>query len=96
MACSRFKRAEGHQANGFIGGGRAHVGQFFLADDVDVEIVIAGILADNHAFVDIHPGPDEQFAALLQVQQRISRGRAGAVGDQRARGPVRDLALPSI
>ena len=44
----------------------------FFADDVDVEIVVLGVFANNHPFIDLDPGADEQFATFLQVPQGVS------------------------
>ena len=45
----------------------------------------AGVLADDHALVDLVARADEHRAALLQVHQRVRRRRAAAVGDERCR-----------
>ena len=72
----------------------AHVGQLFFADCVYVKVVVFGVLADDHAFVNFDAGADEQLAALLQVPEGIGGGGAGAVGDQRAGQAVGNFALP--
>ena len=90
----QIQRAEGNQANCFIGGGCAHVGQLLLAHGVHIEIGIFRILADDHAFIEIDARADEQLSALLQTPQCIGGGNSAAIGDQRARQPVRNLALP--
>ena len=51
------------------------------------------MFADNHAFVNFHARPDKKNSALLQAIERIGRGRSQAVGDERAGGPLRNLAL---
>ena len=55
------------EANGFVGGGRAHVGLLFFFGDVDVDVGFAGIFADDHTYVNFFGGTDEKFAALLQI-----------------------------
>ena len=90
----QIQDARRDQADGFVGGRSAHVGQLLFLDDVDVEVGIAGVLADDHAFVDFRAGRDENLAALLEVEDRVAGGLAGAVGHQRAGGPRRDVALP--
>ena len=74
IACSRFSH-ERHQANRFVGGGRTHVGQLLLAHHVHVQIVVAGVLADDHALVDLDARTNEQIAAVLQSFQCIRRGQ---------------------
>jgi hypothetical protein len=75
-----------NQAQGFIGTGSAHVGQLLLADNIHVQIVVAGVLADNHAFVDFNSGANQQNAAILQAMQRVGGGDALTVADQRPEG----------
>src|SRR5258706_1358461 len=82
------------QADGLIGSGGAHVGELFFLDDVDVQVSIAGVLADDHALVDFGAGSDEHLAALLQVEDRVTGGFAGAIGDKGSGGAGGDLALP--
>ena len=69
---------------------------FFSLVGVDVEVVGARVLADDHPLVDLVAGPDEQRAALLQVEQREGGDRAAAVGDQRAGRPRAQLAVPRL
>ena len=72
--CSRLRVRKGIRRIAFIGGGGAHVGQLLFAHGVDVEIVVARVLADDHAFVDLHAGADEEFAALLQAIEGVGGG----------------------
>ena len=58
----------------------------FSLTGVDVEVVGARVLADDHALVDLLAGPDEQRAALLQVHQRELGGRCR--GGRRRATPV--------
>ena len=53
MACSRLRALCGTRRMRVVGGGSAHVGELLFADDVHVEIVVAGVLADDHAFVNL-------------------------------------------
>src|SRR3979490_720675 len=76
----------GDEADGFVGAGGAHVGLLFFLGDVDVHVLLAGIFAEDHAFVDVYGGADEELAALLNIPQRKRGGNAGTVGDERARG----------
>ena len=58
-----------------------------------IEIVVLGVLADDHAFIDLGARHHEQLAALFQVPQRIGHRLAVAVGDQDAVGAPGDRAL---
>src|SRR5258705_8323020 len=75
----------GNEADGFVGAGGAHVGLLFFLGDIDVPILLAGIFAEDHAFVDLDSGADEEFAALLDIPQRKRGGDTGTIGDQRTR-----------
>lgn len=86
----------GHQALQHVGRGRAHVRQVLLADRVDVEILGAAVLADDHALVELVAGGDEQRAALLQRGQREPGGLAGAVGHERSARSGAQLAEPRL
>src|SRR5208283_682935 len=78
--------AMGNQANGFVGGGRAHVGELLFLGDIDFHVLLAGVFAHDHAFVNFDDRADEKFAAFLQAPERIGRGNTRAVGDERTRG----------
>ena len=86
----------GHQPDELVGGRGAHVRQLLLLGGVDVEVLGAGVLADDHALVDLVAGPHEQRPALLEVEQRERGHRAPAVGDQRAAGAGAQLAVPRL
>ena len=74
----------------------AHVGQVLLLAGVDVEVLGPGVLAHDHALVDLVAGSHEQDAALLQVEQR-ERGHGPApVGDQGAGGPRAQVPVPRL
>src|ERR1035438_4287970 len=83
-----------HQADAFVGGGSAHVGELLFLDDVDVEIGIAGVFADDHAFVDLGSGRDENLAAFLEVEDGVAGGSSGTVRHQGAGGARGNFALP--
>src|SRR3990172_1016830 len=84
------------EADPLVRRGRAHVGELLLLGDVDVEVIVASVLAHNHPFVRLVPGPDEQLAPRLEVVDGVGGGPARPVGHERARPPVRDLALPGL
>src|SRR5882757_4379808 len=76
----------GDEADGFVGAGGAHVGLLFFLGYIHVHVLLAGIFAEDHTFVDLDSGADEEFAALLDIPQRKRGGDTGAIGDKRARG----------
>ena len=94
IACSRFKTLRRNQPDGFIRSGRAHVGQLLFLDDVHVQVAVAGILADDHAFVNFGRGRNEDHAALLQIEDGVAGRHAGTVRHQRPGRAHRDVALP--
>ena len=73
--------------------GGADVGELLALDDVDDEVVVARVLADDHALVDARLRVDHHGAAVLQVEERVGGGLAGGVGDQHAGAAAGDLAL---
>ena len=95
-ACSSESLRGGISFSVSSAGGRAHVGELLLLGDVHVHVVGAGVLADDHAFVDLGGGLDEEGAALLQVHHRERGGGAGPVGDERAAGAGAQLAEPRL
>src|SRR3984957_445695 len=60
-----------NQTNGFVRGGRTHIGLFLFFGDVDVHVVFARVLADDHAFVDFDRGSYEHIAALLNAPDGV-------------------------
>src|SRR6478752_566246 len=79
-----------------VRGGGAHVGELLLLGDVDVHVVGAGVLADDHALVDLGGRVDEERAALLEVDHRVGGDDALAVRDERAARAGRDRAEPRL
>jgi hypothetical protein len=67
-----------------------------LLDWVDVQVLLAGIFADDHPLVDRIAGLDEQGPALLQVEQRKRGHRPAPVRDQGAARPGAQLAVPRL
>ena len=68
----------------------------FSLRGVDVEVVGAGVLADDHALVDLLAGLDEERAALLQRVQGEGRRAPGAVGHERAGRARAQVARPRL
>ena len=82
--CSSEQPPRRDQLLEVVGGRGPDVGLLLLLGDVDVHVVGARVLADDHALVDLGRRLDEHHAALLQVGHGVRRRRARAVGDQRA------------
>src|SRR5690606_8613423 len=75
------RRLEDH---GLVGAGRADVGELLALADVDLHVAGARVLAHDHALVDLDARPDEQGAALLEVEQRVGDGGGVRHGDHDA------------
>src|SRR6476646_2114154 len=88
--------ARGHDLLEVVRAGGAHVGELLLLGDVDVHVVGAGVLADDHALVDLGARLGEQRAALLEVDHGVGRDRTGAVGHEGAAGAGGDGAEPRL
>lgn len=72
--------ADGRQDNGFVLAGCAHVGELLFLGGVHVDVVVAVVLADDHAFVDGIARHHEKLAARLKVEEGVGDGIPGAVG----------------
>ena len=81
------------EAQSFVRRRGAHVGELLFADGVDVEIVVARVLTDDHAFVDFDAAADEKHATILHAEERVGGGGSRAVADQSAGETLRNLAL---
>ena len=55
----------------------------FLLAHVDVQVLVAAVLADDHALVDFDRGADKQFTTFLSHEERIGRAGSGFEGYQR-------------
>src|SRR6478735_8775344 len=88
--------ARRHDLLEVVRGGGAHVGELLLLGDVDVHVVGAGVLADDHALVDLGGRLDEERAALLEVDHGIGGDDALAVRDERTARAGRDGAEPRL
>src|SRR5712691_2227612 len=84
------------QLDGLVRGGRAHVGELLLLGDVDVDVGLARVLADDLALVDLDAGPDEHGAARLEVVDRVGGCPPGPVGAESAVCLVADVGLSTI
>ena len=71
MDCSSVSCLKGTRRSGVVGAGGAHVGELLFADAVDVEVVVARVLADDHAFVDFDAVAEEEDAAFLDAVERV-------------------------
>src|SRR5664279_3367334 len=72
-----------HQVLEVVRGGLPHVGELLLLGDVDVHVLVAGVLTDDHALVHLLRRVDEEGAALLQVDHRERRQHTDAVRHER-------------
>src|SRR5205814_1035854 len=88
--------AWGYQPLQLLAGGGADVGELLLLGDVDVHVVGAGVLPDDHVLVHLGGRLDEQRPALLEVEHRVAGGGPGPVGDQRTGRPGAQLAEPRL
>src|SRR6478609_6707768 len=88
--------ARRHDLLEVVRAGGAHVGELLLLGDVDVHVVGTGVLADDHALVDLGARLGEQRAALLEVDHGAGRDRTGAVGHEGAAGAGGDGAEPRL
>src|SRR5258706_8296498 len=89
-----MKMLEGHESQCFVRRGRAHVGQLFLPDGVDVEVVVFRVFSDDHAFIKLNTRTAEKLSPFLQTPESIGSGETVAVGNQGTRETVRNVALP--
>src|SRR6266851_14630 len=64
----------------------AHVGELLFTAYVDRQIYLARILADDHPFVNRLAGTDEEYTALLQMEDRVGSGETFAIGNHRSVG----------
>src|SRR6185437_377201 len=71
----------------------ADVGELLALEHVDLEIVVAGVLADDHAAIDLPARLDHHRAAVFQLEHGIGHRIALVVGDQHAVAAALDLAL---
>ena len=67
-----------------------------LFGDVDVHVVGTGVLADDHALVNLLGGFDKERHALLQRDHCEGRGGSRTVGDDRAVDAGDDFARPRL
>src|SRR5712692_410145 len=84
------------ELDALVGRRGAHVGELLFLGDVDVEVVVAAVLAGDHALVDLFTRAQEHHAARLEVVDRVARRAARAVGDEGAALTVGDIALPLV
>ena len=72
-----YRRGE---KNSVVLAGGTDVGELLALQHVELEIVAAGVLADDHALIDPGAGIDEHRPAVLQVEQRVSHRLAFGIG----------------
>src|SRR5258708_1426366 len=81
------------QAHRFVLRGGADVGKLLALEDVDLEVVVSRMLADDHALVDLPARLDHHRAAVFQFEHRVSYSLALIIGDQHAVAAALDVAL---
>lgn len=81
------------EAQGIVGAGGAGVRQVLRLADVADDVFRAAALADDHAFVHVDAGADEEGAAVLRVEEAVGGGDAGLVDDDGASLTGLDVAL---
>ena len=74
----------------------AHIGQLLFLGDVDVNILITVIGANDHALISLGARLDEEVAAVSQLRQRVLGDLAGAVSHQGTGRAGLDIAGPDI
>ncbi len=62
------------------------VGELFSTGDIDDEVVIARVFADDHPFIHFIARADKKTAAILDGEAGISSDFAKAIGDEDAVG----------
>src|SRR6185369_8262167 len=90
LQCQHARRGE---LDGVVRAGGAHVGELLPFAGVDVQVVVLGVLADDHATVDLDSGADEEYAARLEGIQGVGRGFAVLHGHQHAVLAAGDVTL---
>ena len=83
------RRAEG---DAFAVALRTHVGKIFGFAGVDHHVGGAGVLAHNHACIDIFLRSDEESAAFLQIIEGVGHGGSRFKGDEYTVDPGRNFA----
>src|SRR6185312_6441990 len=81
------------QAHRFVLRGGADVGELLALENVDLEVVVARVLADDHALVDLPAGLDHHRAAVFQLEHGVSHRLALVVRNQHAVATALDVAL---
>ena len=67
-----------------VGVAAAHVREVLLAHDVDLEVALADVLADDHALVHLDPRVEEELPAVLRRVEAERRGQPVLPGDERS------------
>jgi len=72
----------GHDLDLVVGTAGTHVGEFLGLGDVDDEVFLLGVLADDLSAIDILLREDEEASAVLQLVDGVGIGRAAFHGDE--------------
>src|SRR4029079_12763280 len=81
------------QADRLVLGCGAHIGKLLALQHIDLEIVVARVLADDHAAIDLPAWLDHHRPTVLEVPQRIGDCLTLIGRDQYAVPPSLDRAL---
>src|ERR1019366_4208824 len=90
----QIQQAWRHQTDRFVSRRSAHIRELLLFNDVHVKVGGAGILTNDHAFINLSPGRNENLAALLKIEDCIACRFAGTIRHQRTSGAGGDFSLP--
>lgn len=81
-----------NQGQSLICGGGSGVGQMLFLADIQLDILSAGTLSDDHTGVYLFARSDKESASLLCGEKTVGYGFAGLKGNQRTGGAVSNLA----
>ena len=73
--------------------GGADVGELLALEHVDLKVVVAGVLADDHAAINLPARLDHHRAAVFELEHGVGDRLAHFVGDQHAVAAAGDVAL---
>ena len=86
----------GDDAGLLVGAGGTDVGELLGLADIDDEVVVVDVFADDLTHIDVLTGVDEELATVLQLVDGIGEGIAGFEGNHRAVDTALDVALVGL
>jgi hypothetical protein len=81
------------QTQSFVSAGGTGVGQLLLLADIDLDVLTASGLTDDHTGVYLFTGPDEESTTLLSGEQTVSYGFAGFESNQGTKFTISNISL---